>query len=120
LVISEASTRDVVLHEVTTPLGYKAVLRRNNWQRHLSKHPELNGHLSDFPTLLGSPDFVVQTTDGTHHYFAAGLGSGRLAQCFLYGIVSKYETDDTGFRTVSSAYFTRTVKKGDVIWQRAH
>lgn len=116
--MSEGTTGDVVLHEVVTPLGYRAILRRNNWQRHEAKHPELLGHLADVPRLLAEPDFVIANADGTHHYYRMGLGTGRLAMCYLYGIVSEYETDESGFRTVSSAYFTRALKKGDVIWQR--
>ena len=111
-------SNDFVLYRAPGPLGFDSILRSNNWLRHLLRHPELDGHLDDMPTLLSDPDVVVELADGSHHFYRAGLGTGKVADCFLYAVVREFATDDPGSRTVTSAYFTKVLKKGNIVWTR--
>jgi hypothetical protein len=74
---------DFVLYRAPTPLGFFAILRNNNWLRHVLRHPELDGHLADIQTVLTEPDFIVEAGDGSHHFYRAGLGTGRWPTVFF-------------------------------------
>ena len=110
--------RPEAIFEVETPLGYKAVLRMSNWERHKLRHPELTGQEENVAATLGSPDVVVETSDGCHHYYCFGLGTGKFADCYLHPLVRQFATDAPGDRTVVSAWFTKVLEKGNIIWLR--
>ena len=109
---------DSVLIEGTTPLGYRAILRSNNWERHKTKHPEIADYLPEVSVLLSDPHLVIESGDGTHHYYRFGLGRDKYSQCYIYSVVRKFETDEDDSRTVTTVYFTHAQKNGVVRWQR--
>jgi hypothetical protein len=109
---------DEVLFSVKTPLGYFATLRRQNWEKHEQRHEEIKGHLPNVRASLEAPLLIIEDTDGCHHYYEMGYGAGMTAGNFLHVLVQRFGTDDPGERTVVSMFFTRTIKKGDLLWQR--
>lgn len=74
---------DEELVRVTTPLGYEAVLRRQNWERHLSGRPEIRDQLTNVGATLSDPDFVIEDLSRRHHFFRYGFGEGATEKCYL-------------------------------------
>src|SRR3954451_16191928 len=95
---------DFVLFRVNCPLGYVGGLRGNNWQRHLAKHPELDGYLNELEIMLAAADSIVEFRDGSHHFYKSGVGRGRLQGTLLYAVFREFDTDESGTRTLTSAY----------------
>jgi len=109
---------DGVLFRVETPLGYHATLRLNNWEKHQRKHEEIKGHVSNVRATLEAPMFIVEDDVGCHHYYEMGHGTGKTAGNFLHVLVQHFDWEDNAERTVVSAFFTRTIKKGQLLWAR--
>jgi hypothetical protein len=109
---------DEVLIEVQTPLGYLAILRRNKWERHELKHPELVGHVHSVEVTLEHPDFVIRTSEDRDHFYAMGHGTGSLSRHYLQVLVRPFTFLDDIEHTVVSAWFTRRVEGGELLWPR--
>jgi hypothetical protein len=109
---------DEVLAEAETPLGYTAVLRRQSWERHEAKRVELRGQVGNIALVLAVPEAIVATQDGCHHYYKRGYGTGKLEGSYLHVLVRHFETDEPQHRTVVSAWFTKVLEKGDILWSR--
>jgi hypothetical protein len=82
---------------------------------HIKEHPEMTVHTDKINETLTDPDIVVRSKSDEEarlyyrHY--EGLSIGNKYFC----IVVKYKEADA---FVITAYFTDSVKKGDVIWRR--
>ena len=79
---------------------------------HIKEHPEMELHMEKIKETVESPEIVIQSKSDEEvklyykHY--AGLSIGNK---YLY-IVVKYKKKDA---FVVTAYFTDSIKKGDVI-----
>jgi molybdopterin synthase catalytic subunit len=82
---------------------------------HIREHPEIVIHTEKMNETLASPDIVIQSKSDVEarlyykHY--SGLSVGDKYLC----IVVKYKEKDA---FVITAYFTDSIKKGDVIWKK--
>jgi hypothetical protein len=97
---------------VTSPLGYRVVLSRNRWREIIRyKHPALKGHERDVRQCLGDPDVVrASAKDAEVHLYYRPAKRGYV--CVVVG------RDDPDERFVVTAYFTKTIKKGDELWTK--
>lgn len=109
---------DEVLVEAETPLDYIAILRRQTWERHERKRKELEGQVGNVQPTLASPEVVIATADGCHHFYRRGYGRDRLQGSFLHVLVRRFETDEARHRTVVSAWFTKVLEKGEILWPK--
>jgi hypothetical protein len=112
------SELDDVLFEAETPLGYSAVLRRRNWERHEVRRPELEGRVANVRSTVSAPDMVIHTTDGCDHFYAMGHGTDALARHYLHVLVREFQFVDGTEHTVVSAWFTRVVEEGVRLWPK--
>jgi len=82
---------------------------------HIKEHPEMFMHDSKMVETISSPDTVIKSKSDEEarlyykHY--AGLSIGDKYLC----VVVKFKQDDA---FVITAYFTDSIKKGDVLWKR--
>ena len=66
-------------------------LDHTNWQKHLSRHPEIVPHLAQLPTVLAQPDLVIEAArDGSYYYYRGGIGTGRFHHAWLLVIVTRF------------------------------
>lgn len=82
---------------------------------HIKEHPEMTIHTEKINETLADPDIVVRSKSDEEaklycrHY--EGLSIGNKYLC----IVVKYKEADA---FVIAAYFTDSIKRGDVIWKK--
>ncbi|MEK6690083.1 MAG: hypothetical protein AABY78_02130 [Nitrospirota bacterium] len=82
---------------------------------HIKEHPEMVIHTEKINETLSSPDIVVKSrTDEkvrlcSRYYENLSIGNKYLC------IVVKYKEADA---FIVTAYFTDSIKKGDVIWRK--
>ncbi len=97
---------------VVTPLGYRVVLTRNRWREIVRfKHPALAGHEDVIRQCVEKPEVILASAKDpeVHMYYVPGE---RGYVCVVVGC------DDPTERYVVTAYFTKTIKKGDELWTR--
>jgi hypothetical protein len=80
-----------------------------------SQHPEMAGQLDRIVNTLTEPDKVIRSrTDASVELFYKYYASTPVSRKFLC-IVVKKSTDDNFSIT---AYYTDSVKKGEVLWEK--
>jgi hypothetical protein len=105
------------LLEQETPLGYVAILRRQNWERHEARRLELRGQADHVGLTCESPDIVIRTDDGCDHFYRRGFGEDRLSGHYLHVLVRAFPADGVeDEHIVVTAWFTRVLMKGEVVW----
>ncbi len=78
-------------------------------------HPEMSGQFDKLQETLRDPDRIVRSkTDLDVELFYRHYGSTPVTQKHLC-IVVKSVIDDT---FIITAYFTDSIKKGELLWQR--
>jgi hypothetical protein len=113
-----AGLPDEELVRVTTPLGYDAILRKQNWEKHLPTHPEIREQLPNVALTLTDPDFLTNDGLGGHHYHRHGFGWGSTEKCYLYLVARQFEIDEPGTRTITTVFFRSAAVRGEVLWTR--
>ncbi len=82
---------------------------------HIKEHPEMVINTAKINEALASPDIVVKSkTDEEarlYYRYYEGLSIGNKYLC----VVVKFKEADA---FVVTAYFTDSIKKGDVIWKK--
>lgn len=82
---------------------------------HIKEHPEMFMHADKINETLINPDAVVKSRSDDEvnlyykHYLGLSIGDKYLC------IVVKFKQDDA---FVITAYFTDSIKKGDVLWKK--
>ncbi len=105
------------LFEVVTPLGYIAVLGRQNWGRHEAKRPELRGQAGNVENTCREPFRVIRTADGCEHFYAKGYGIGSLSEHYPHVLVRAFpRPPDDDEHVVVSGWFTKLLKAGTQVW----
>src|SRR5437870_3623421 len=96
----------------TTPLGHRVVLTRDRWREIVRfKHPALTGHETEVRTCVRDPDIIrASDKDADVHLYYRRSDRGHL--CVVVG------GDDPKERFVITAYFTKSLKQGPVLWTR--
>ncbi|MBI4233994.1 MAG: hypothetical protein HY686_06085 [Chloroflexi bacterium] len=94
-------------------------LARSNFQRHLTKHPEIGPYLEVVKTALADPDVVVEADNGATYFYRLGLGQGKLQGCYLLIVVYFRRVGDLEENALATFYFTtRITDEGEVVWRR--
>lgn len=82
---------------------------------HIKEHPEMAVHTDKINETLSYPDRVIKSHSDNevrlYYRQYEGLSIGDKYLC----IVVKFKTEDA---FVITAYFTDSVKKGDVLWKK--
>jgi hypothetical protein len=101
-----------IVFSANTPLGYRVVLTRNRWREIVRfKHPALSGHEDEVRRCLEDPEVIrASAKDADVHLYYATVERGHL--CAVVG------AGDSAERFVVTAYFTTTIKRGDVLWTK--
>ena len=101
----------VIFSEIT-PLGHRVTLTRDRWREIIRfKHPAMAGHELEVRDCLRDPDVIrASTKDESVHLYYRITPSG-----FVCVVVAGDDLDD---RFVVTAYFTRSLKKGDELWTK--
>lgn len=82
---------------------------------HIKEHPEMFVHADKINETLINPDAVVKSRSDDEvnlyykHYLGLSIGDKYLC------VVVKFKQDDA---FVITAYFTDSIKKGDVLWKK--
>ena len=78
-------------------------------------HPEMRGQVSKIIETMSGPDIITRSgTDPQVELFYKHYLSTPVTTKFLC-VVLKVQTDDN---FIITAFFTNTVKNGDVIWEK--
>jgi hypothetical protein len=96
----------------SSPLGYGIILTRDRWREIVRfKHPSLAGHEEEVRRCLREPDVIrASSKDPDVHLYYRAADRGYV--CVVLGADSPRE------RFVITAYFTRDIKKGQVLWTK--
>jgi hypothetical protein len=96
---------------VDSPLGHQVVLTRNRWRQIVRfKHPILAGRESEVRDCILDPEVIrASAKDATVHLYYRQSTTNYL--CVVVG-------GEEESRFVVTAYFTQTVKKGQVVWTK--
>jgi len=82
---------------------------------HIKEHPEITEHTTKINETLADPDIVVKSKSDEEarlyykHYIGLSIGDKYLC------VVVKFKEADA---FVVTAYFTDSIKRGDVIWKK--
>lgn len=82
---------------------------------HIKEHPEMVAHYIKINETLATPDIVIRSKTDTEvnlyfkYYKRLSIGDKYLC------VVVKYKEDDA---FVITAYFTDSIKRGEIIWKR--
>ncbi len=95
----------------------RAIRLTEERERHLqTAHPEMTGQISRVEATLARPDTIVRSqTDHTVELFYRHYPSTPVTNKFLC-VVVKVSMDDA---FIITAYYTDTIKRGDVLWKNA-
>ncbi len=82
---------------------------------HIKEHPEMTAHIEKIYEVLSSSDIVVKSNSDEevrlYYRYYEGLSIGNKYLC----IVVKFKKE---IAFVITAYFTDSIKKGDVLWKK--
>ena len=101
-----------VIFAEATPLGHQVILTRDRWREIIRfKHPALTGYEGEVRNCIRDPE-VIRTSakDPDVHLYYRGLPRG-----FVCVVVAGDVPND---RFVVTAYFTKSVKKGQELWTK--
>ena len=100
------------IFRVTSPLGYYVVLTRSRWRQILRfKHPAMAGHEQLVRQCVKRPESIRESVkDPSVHLFY--MSAARRHLCVVVG------PSDNQERFVITAYFTKNIKTGRLIWTR--
>lgn len=95
-----------------TPLGHKVVLTRDRWREIVRfKHPALADQEAEVGECVHDPELIrASAKDSAVHLYYRAVGDGYV--CVVVG------GDDPEARFVVTAYFTKSIKKGQELWTR--
>lgn len=93
---------------------------RSNYERHVNKHPEINGLLEDIRETIANPDIEMDADNGHIYLYRSGMGGDRFSKLWLF-VVILYESNGHGYEgIVKTSYFTSKIaKNGRIIWKRS-
>ena len=97
---------------VTTPLGYRVRLTRDRWRQIIRfKHPALKGHEKQVRECLAKPAIVRESAKEpeVHLYY------NEAHNVYLCVVTAPSDGDD---RFVVTAYYTKNIKKGKILWTK--
>jgi len=81
----------------------ESYLHESNWQSHLAKRPELEGHKLSVKATVSDPDFALRDPDGVLFKYRYGHGSGKTTGLWLLVIEG---ADSLGAYYVKTMCFT--------------
>ncbi len=85
------------------------------WQHIEDTHPEMRDQFEKIKETLSTPDIVIQSkTDLQVELFFKKYLNTPVSEKFLC-VVVKFLSNDA---FIITAYFTDTIKKGDILWQK--
>lgn len=82
---------------------------------HIVEHPEMSAHEAKIKETLSSPDIVIKSRSDYEARLYYKLYSGLLIGNKHLCVVVKFKHNDA---FVITAYFTDSIKKGDLIWKK--
>ncbi|MBF0552778.1 MAG: hypothetical protein HQK60_19875 [Deltaproteobacteria bacterium] len=90
-------------------------MTNERWEHIETEHPELSDELEKVRETLLVPDKIVKSrTDKEAELFYRNYETTHIGHKFMC-VVVKVRADDSFMIT---AYFTDTIKKGEVLWER--
>jgi hypothetical protein len=90
-------------------------LTDERWEHIMSDHPEMFGQLEKISETVSSPDCIMMSrTDDEVELFYRYYHSTPVKDKFMC-VVLKVTKNDL---FIITAYFTDTVKRGEVLWQK--
>ena len=105
-------TKDDLLFEAETPLGFRIQVTRGRWELIVSeKHPVMAGRASDVRLALESPDEIRQSRTNAAVFL---FYKSERAQRWVCAVAKRSE--DLGF--LITAYPTDAIKEGVRVWPR--
>jgi hypothetical protein len=79
---------------VTDCFGNAVQLEHSNWQKHLTKRPELAAHHDHLGHTLSAPALVIEATrDGHYHFYRRHFPTLQLRTLWLRVVVAYYPTE---------------------------
>jgi len=101
-----------LMFQVRSPLGYRVSLARDRWREIVRyKHPALAGHERELRSCVEAPELIRESfKDRDVHLYYAPVGHVHL--CVVVAPEQEHE------RFVVTAYFTKNIKKGSVLWTK--
>jgi hypothetical protein len=99
---------------VTDCFGNAVQLEHSNWQKHLTKRPELAAHHDHLGHTLSAPALVIEATrDGHYHFYRRHFPTLQLRTLWLRVVVAYYPTEGK----IQTAWLsTRVDRRGVQRW----
>ena len=94
--------------------GTESFLHESNWYAHLTKHPEMDGHLDSARDTASDPDFAIVNDEGTIFKYRRGYGRGRTRGLWLVVVEKPLQRQ----HPVKTAYFTTSIRRGVLLCLR--
>ena len=104
----------MVVFEVASKVGKKVFLDEKRWE-HVKEHPEMDGQIDRLRETVVEPDEVRRSVyDASVWLFYKHYSTTPVTEKHLL-VVARIANDE-GF--IVTAFFTDTVKRGDVVWRK--
>jgi hypothetical protein len=105
-------TGDDVLFEVETPIGFKVRLTAERWDTiRLEKHLEMRDRLADTQLTVEHPDEIRQSSYSSEDFLFYRVEGVRQFVCAI-------ARREDGSAFLVTAYTTRRVKRGELLWPK--
>ena len=92
--------------DVLDCFGRRVLLDHSNWEKHLTRRPDLIPYRERFAEVLSRLDAVIQAErDGALHFYRTGIGEGKFANLYLRIVIGRYSPVDK----IKSWWFCTTV-----------
>ncbi len=89
----------------------ESYLHESNWNKHVAKRPEIDGHLYSLRDTVSDPDVAIEKKGAIHKY-RMGYGSGKTRGMWLLAIE---RPDLYGAHCVRSMYFVPDFEEGTIL-----
>lgn len=103
--------RSKIIFETTDPLGRTIILDDYGWNHVTTEHPDIT-NIKKVRSTVHDPDFIMENTTRSANYYV------KITDLALYFNVVARIDDDSRKGYIASAYTSREILKGGVIWQK--
>ena len=96
--------------------GNEVRLDESQWYGHiLNKRPDMEAHIAEIREVIGHPEIVKVSEDGSHTYSRLGVVNARQRQFLVVAVAYSDELTGRRLGSVRTAFFTRRRPKGQEV-----
>jgi hypothetical protein len=92
----------------------------SNYQRHVIKHPEIDGLIEDIRQTIADPDIEIDADNGHVYLYRSGMGGSRYSRLWLFVVVLYQNVGGAYEGIVKTSFFTsKLARNGRITWMRS-